>query len=194
MQQLMVLEEGFDRRPRANHQAQDTSSQAALGTSQLVARANSGDQGAWEQLVERYGGLVWAVARAHGLDPTHVSEVSQVTWLRLTQTSAPSSSPTGWEAGCCVPPPARPTACAGWAAAVSCPRRRARPGAPQHPGVGRSSSRWRPIQPVQELVRYCGFRRARQNSHVSPAEVATAASAASRLTERLRPRGSGLSP
>jgi hypothetical protein len=48
MQQLMVLEEGFDRRPRANHQAQDTSSQAALGTSQLVARANSGDQGAWE--------------------------------------------------------------------------------------------------------------------------------------------------
>jgi Sigma-70 region 2 len=81
MQQTMVL----DRRPRSDYQAQDTSGQASVGTCELVARANTGDQGAWDQLVARYGGLVWAVARAHGLDPADASEVSQVTWLLLTQ-------------------------------------------------------------------------------------------------------------
>jgi DNA-directed RNA polymerase specialized sigma24 family protein len=36
-------------------------------------------------LVDRYGGLVWAVARAHGLGPDDAGDVSQVTWLLLTQ-------------------------------------------------------------------------------------------------------------
>jgi DNA-directed RNA polymerase specialized sigma24 family protein len=85
MQQPMMQEEGRDRRPRADHQAPDPGGQASAGTGELVARASAGDQGAWDQLVERYGGLVWAVARAHGLDPADASEVSQVTWLRLTQ-------------------------------------------------------------------------------------------------------------
>jgi hypothetical protein len=87
MQPTMVLEEGRDHRPPADHQAQDTGGQAAasVGTSELVARASAGDQGAWEQLVERYGGLVWAVARAHRLRHADASEVSQVTWLLLTQ-------------------------------------------------------------------------------------------------------------
>jgi DNA-directed RNA polymerase specialized sigma24 family protein len=58
---------------------------ASVGTGELVARANTGDQGAWEQLVERYGGLVWAVARAHGLRHANAYQVSQVTWLLLTQ-------------------------------------------------------------------------------------------------------------
>ena len=81
------LEEGRDRRAQANHQAQDTGGHAAAsaGTSELVARASAGDQVAWDQLVERYGGLVWAVARAHGLGPADASDVSQVTWLLLTQ-------------------------------------------------------------------------------------------------------------
>jgi DNA-directed RNA polymerase specialized sigma24 family protein len=87
MQPTMVLEEGGDHRPPADHQAQGTGGQAAasVGTCELVARASAGDQGAWEQLVERYGGLVWAVARAHGLRHADASEVSQVTWLLLTQ-------------------------------------------------------------------------------------------------------------
>jgi DNA-directed RNA polymerase specialized sigma24 family protein len=84
--QPMVLKDGHDRRPRADYQAQDTSGHAAsVGTSELVARANAGEQGAWDQLVERYGGLVWAVARAHGLGRNDASEVSQVTWLLLAQ-------------------------------------------------------------------------------------------------------------
>ena len=85
MQQPMMQEEGRDRRPRADHQAPDPGGQASAGTGELVARASAGDQGAWDRLVERYGGLVWAVARAHGLDSADASEVSQVTWLRLTQ-------------------------------------------------------------------------------------------------------------
>jgi DNA-directed RNA polymerase specialized sigma24 family protein len=35
--------------------------------------------------VDRYGELVWAVARAHGLGPDDAGDVSQVTWLLLTQ-------------------------------------------------------------------------------------------------------------
>jgi DNA-directed RNA polymerase specialized sigma24 family protein len=88
MQPTMLLEEGSDRRPPADDQAQATGGHAAAAsaaTSELVARANTGDQGAWDQLVERYGGLVWAVARVHGLRHADASEVSQVTWLRLTQ-------------------------------------------------------------------------------------------------------------
>jgi DNA-directed RNA polymerase specialized sigma24 family protein len=87
MQQTIVLEEGLDPHPRANQQAPDTGRHAAAsaGTSELVARASAGEQGAWDQLVERYGGLVWAVARAHGLGPGDASDVSQVTWLLLAQ-------------------------------------------------------------------------------------------------------------
>jgi DNA-directed RNA polymerase specialized sigma24 family protein len=87
MQQTMVLEDGLDRRLPANHQAPDTGGHvaASTGTSELVARASAGEQGAWDQLVERYGGLVWAVARAHGLGHADASDVSQVTWLLLTQ-------------------------------------------------------------------------------------------------------------
>jgi DNA-directed RNA polymerase specialized sigma24 family protein len=58
---------------------------ASAGISELVARASTGDQGAWDQLVERYGGMVWAAARARGLGRNDASQVSQVTWLLLTQ-------------------------------------------------------------------------------------------------------------
>ncbi len=51
----------------------------------LVERANDGDRLAWEALVERYAGLVEAVAVRHRLDRHDINDVSQVTWLRLTQ-------------------------------------------------------------------------------------------------------------
>jgi DNA-directed RNA polymerase specialized sigma24 family protein len=87
MQPTMVLDEGSDHRPPADHQAQATGGHAAAAstTCELVARANSGDQDAWDQLVARYGGLVWAVAHAHDLRHADASQVSQVTWLLLTQ-------------------------------------------------------------------------------------------------------------
>jgi hypothetical protein len=86
MQQTMMLDERLWPRTRADHHAHRPGEHVTLvGTCELVVWASAGDQGAWDQLVERYGGLVWTVARAHGLDPADASEVSQVTWLLLTQ-------------------------------------------------------------------------------------------------------------
>jgi len=36
-------------------------------------------------LVDRFGGLVWAVARGHGLCAADAADVSQTTWLRLAE-------------------------------------------------------------------------------------------------------------
>ena len=85
--QTMVLDERLERRTRADHQAHNTGDHAAASTAtpELVARASTGDQVAWDQLVDRYGGMVWAVARAHGLGPHDAGDVSQVTWLLLVQ-------------------------------------------------------------------------------------------------------------
>jgi Sigma-70 region 2 len=88
-------EEVLDRPSRTDRQTNDTGDHtaASAGTSELVARASAGDQGAWDQLVERYGELVWAVARTHGLGRSDASEVSQVTWLLLTQHLASIQQP-----------------------------------------------------------------------------------------------------
>jgi RNA polymerase sigma factor (sigma-70 family) len=51
----------------------------------LVRLAAGGDEGAWAALVKRFGGLVWSVARAHGLGQADAEEVFQTTWLRLTE-------------------------------------------------------------------------------------------------------------
>lgn len=53
--------------------------------SELVALAADGDQGAWREIVGRYSGLVWSVARSHNLSHTDADEVSQTTWLRLVE-------------------------------------------------------------------------------------------------------------
>lgn len=51
----------------------------------LIARAASGDTGAWHALVDGFSGLVWSVARAHGLDRDDAADVFQTTWLRLAE-------------------------------------------------------------------------------------------------------------
>ncbi len=51
----------------------------------LVRAAAEGDQAAWAALVERFSGLVWAVARAHRLSRADAADVSQTTWLRLVE-------------------------------------------------------------------------------------------------------------
>jgi DNA-directed RNA polymerase specialized sigma24 family protein len=87
MQQTIVLEDVLGRPSRADRQPTNPGEHPAASaeTSELVARASAGDQGAWDQLVERYGGLVWKVARVHGLRHADASEVNQVTWLLLAQ-------------------------------------------------------------------------------------------------------------
>lgn len=51
----------------------------------LVKFAAQGDEDAWHQLVDRFAPLVWAVARANGLDHASAADVHQTTWLRLVE-------------------------------------------------------------------------------------------------------------
>jgi RNA polymerase sigma factor (sigma-70 family) len=51
----------------------------------LIAEASTGSQAAWNELVRRFGSLVWSIARAYGLDQADASDVSQTTWLRLVE-------------------------------------------------------------------------------------------------------------
>ena len=54
----------------------------------LVRMAAAGDRTAWDELVGRFSGLVWAVARAHRLRQDDAAEVFQTTWLRLVENLA----------------------------------------------------------------------------------------------------------
>jgi RNA polymerase sigma factor (sigma-70 family) len=65
----------------------------------LVSAAAAGDRGAWQSIVERFGGLVWSVARAHRLSHADSQEVFQTTWLRLTEHIGRIAEPSrvgGW--------------------------------------------------------------------------------------------------
>ena len=65
----------------------------------LFERAKSGDQAAWSALVDRYGALVFTVARRSGLFGDDADEVFQTTWIQLHKHLAhirePKSLP-GW--------------------------------------------------------------------------------------------------
>ena len=51
----------------------------------LVKAAAEGDEAAWRAIVERFSGLVWAVARSFRLSPSDASDVYQTVWLRLAE-------------------------------------------------------------------------------------------------------------
>lgn len=52
---------------------------------ELVRAAGEGDQAAWNSIVDRFGGLIWATVRAHRLSAGDSAEVVQTTWLRLVE-------------------------------------------------------------------------------------------------------------
>jgi RNA polymerase sigma factor (sigma-70 family) len=52
---------------------------------ELVELARAGDRSAWESLVDRFSGLVWATARSHRLNDADAADVLQTTWLRLLE-------------------------------------------------------------------------------------------------------------
>jgi DNA-directed RNA polymerase specialized sigma24 family protein len=86
MQQTAIPQRGLDHHIPADDQLQDAGNHAApVATAELVAQARIGNQAAWDQLVERYGAMVWTVARGHDLGLEDAADVSQVTWLLLTQ-------------------------------------------------------------------------------------------------------------
>jgi RNA polymerase sigma factor (sigma-70 family) len=63
----------------------DRAPASAVPTANLVAAAAEGDQRSWDQLVDRFGGLLWAIARAHRLNTAEAGDVTQTAWLRLVE-------------------------------------------------------------------------------------------------------------
>jgi RNA polymerase sigma factor (sigma-70 family) len=65
----------------------------------LVAGAANGDQAAWDEIVERYSPLVWAICLRHQLDRQTVDDIGQSVWLLLveniTRLREPAALP-GW--------------------------------------------------------------------------------------------------
>jgi RNA polymerase sigma factor (sigma-70 family) len=51
----------------------------------LVARAAAGDQGAWNDIIERYAPLVWSICNRYRLSSNDVEDVGQTVWLRLVE-------------------------------------------------------------------------------------------------------------
>lgn len=51
----------------------------------LLQLARDGDRAGWDGLVDRFAGLVWAVARSFHLSGPDAADVSQTTWLRLME-------------------------------------------------------------------------------------------------------------
>jgi RNA polymerase sigma factor (sigma-70 family) len=51
----------------------------------LVGRAANGDQAAWDEIVERYAPLVWAICLRHQLDRQSIDDIGQSVWLLLVE-------------------------------------------------------------------------------------------------------------
>jgi RNA polymerase sigma factor (sigma-70 family) len=56
-----------------------------MTNAQLILAAHDGDEAAWNAIVDRFSGLVWATARAHRLSDAEAGDVTQTTWLRLVE-------------------------------------------------------------------------------------------------------------
>jgi RNA polymerase sigma factor (sigma-70 family) len=71
---------------------------------ELLAKAASGDQAAWNELVERFSQMVWSIARSFRLDDATAKDVSQTVWLRLVENMHRIDDPErlpGWLATTC---------------------------------------------------------------------------------------------
>jgi len=72
---------------------------AYASVGELLSAATDGDRQAWNELVDRYGRLVWAVIRSFGLDHATAADVNQTVWLRLVEHCADIRDPQrlpGW--------------------------------------------------------------------------------------------------
>jgi RNA polymerase sigma factor (sigma-70 family) len=58
---------------------------APVEAQELLGRVVAGDERAWKELVDRYAGLVWSVARSYRLSSASTDDVVQTVWLRLAE-------------------------------------------------------------------------------------------------------------
>jgi RNA polymerase sigma factor (sigma-70 family) len=71
---------------------------------ELLLRAAAGEREAWDALVDRFGQMVWSVARSFRLDDAAASDVAQTVWLRLIENVDRIQDPErlpGWLATTC---------------------------------------------------------------------------------------------
>jgi RNA polymerase sigma factor (sigma-70 family) len=65
----------------------------------LLARAERGDEAAWNEIVERFANLLWSICRSFRLADDEAIDVSQTTWLRLIENLGKIQDPdrlAGW--------------------------------------------------------------------------------------------------
>ena len=70
----------------------------------LLQLAATGDQAAWNDLVDRFDQMVWSVARSFRLDDATAKDVSQTVWLKLIENISKIEDPErlpGWLATTC---------------------------------------------------------------------------------------------
>lgn len=75
-----------------------------LSHGELLRLAASGESGAWDALVERFGQMVWSIARGFRLDDATAKDVSQTVWLKLIENIDSIKDPDrlpGWLATTC---------------------------------------------------------------------------------------------
>jgi RNA polymerase sigma factor (sigma-70 family) len=56
-----------------------------LALPEIVDEASAGNQAAWNEIVDRFSGLVWSTTRAHRLSAAEAADAAQSTWLRLVE-------------------------------------------------------------------------------------------------------------
>jgi len=59
----------------------------------LCTRAAAGDQGAWDEIVERYAPMVWSICTRFRLSDRDLEDVAQNVWLLLTEQLGKLSEP-----------------------------------------------------------------------------------------------------
>jgi RNA polymerase sigma factor (sigma-70 family) len=67
--------------------------------SSLLARADQGDEAAWNEIVDRFTNLLWSVCRSFRLADHQAIDIIQTTWLRLVENLGKIRDPerlAGW--------------------------------------------------------------------------------------------------
>lgn len=74
---------------QANNQGQEARGVrpaiANLEATRMMRAAAAGDTHAWEQLIDKYGRLVWSITRDFKLLESDAADVFQITWMRLIE-------------------------------------------------------------------------------------------------------------